>query len=180
MCQDCKDGRMMKKIYNEVKKQFDKKMREIDSQSQDKSWNLPTIPMTLTEFLQIKTRQNPNFAHVAYLHELEEVLKTDKFKLPYKILEGETENFYYSDLQNYFEKMLKPMKFPSLELSTQDRIFLWKVEEEFKDLKSYIYTLEKVFSLNSEGRLNKSLLMLSNLLDCLRNFSVLKMEEFFK
>ena len=131
----------------------------------------PGLPFltAFTSFLMLDTKLN---RQVARWHTLNEILATSK--VPYNILEGAKDNFYYKQLEKLVVNHACAYNLSSLELDQKIITLYSSKKKEFTDYYKTLIIFKKIFNLIINRKWKEALIGTTLVNDLLSNYKVLK------
>jgi len=92
--------------------------------------------------------------------------------IPYKILQGETDNSYYQKLEELILDKQSEFSLKSLQLYHDDKILLQKKKEEYLIIQKFYKITEEIFNHISKDKWKEALMNVSYLHENLRGMEV--------
>jgi hypothetical protein len=142
-------------------------------QNDIKTKPFPSIP-SLPNFSSFLLLESHKYSDIARWNTLNAILKEKK--VPYNVLEGEVQNYYYKELKDLLVNGQSVYTLKSLELNEKQKASLEAKRKEYATLTKCIIILQAVFELINEKKWKEAMLTLSHLHEKL---SSLKVTSFF-
>jgi len=137
--------------------------------TESKKSTYPSLPLltTFTSFLMLDTKIN---RQIARWNALNEILVTSK--VPYNVLEGAKDNFYYKQLEKLIVNNACQYNLPSLDLDQKTTILYNNKKKEFVDYYKILITYKKIFNLIINRKWKEALVGMTIINDLLSNYKV--------
>lgn len=163
-------GNMGTKIYED----YMDTMRTISSeaakiQAEIRSSSFPFIPMTMN-FNTFLLCDMPRCAEIVRWNTLKAILMEEK--VPYKILEGESNNFYYAEMKELLVNPKCHYALKSLELSDANKELLTLKKKEFVEIEKALAIIKTIFRLVMEKKWKEAMATVSLLHEKLSGLKV--------
>lgn len=128
--------------------------------------SLPTLP-TFNAFLMLDKNVSKE---IARWNALNEILISSN--VPYNVLEGDKDNFYYKQLEKLVLKKSCPYELSSLELSQKNAALYNSKKKEFIDYYKALVIFKRVFDLIMNRKWKEAILGVTLINDLLLNHKV--------
>ena len=142
---------MIERVYSE----FLKKINELSAPKYNNEFHrdlpIPDIGNFQDFLLMDKTKCSELLNYIV----LKEIIQS--INIPYQILEGETENYYFKELERFMTAKNSESPLKSLHLSSRNQDLLREKEKEFKILRDCQIISEKILQCALESNLSAAL-----------------------
>ena len=128
--------------------------------------SLPALP-TFNSFLLLDSNSK---AELVRWNTLNDILRASN--IPYNVLEGDKQNFYYRELQSLVVNKACPYSVGSLELNYNQQIALNHKKTEFFSYYKVVLILKKIFNLALNRKWKEAIISISIVNDLLSDYKV--------
>jgi hypothetical protein len=127
-------------------------------QNEVKTKPFPSIP-ALPNFNSFLLLESHKYSDIARWNTLKAILKEKK--VPYNLLEGEVQNYYYKELKDLVVNGQSVYSLKSLELNEKQRASLDAKKKEYVILSSCMMILQTIFELINDKKWKEAMLTIS-------------------
>ena len=112
----------------------------------------------------------PEYEQIGYWNVLYNIVSD--YNIPYEILNGENENFYYRELERLLQDRKAKYKLNSLDIPSEGRRFLENIKQEYALLARIVCIMEKIFDSMLKKKWRNALIKTDILMDQLSEINV--------